>query len=118
MKSMFSSNKAKRPDLQRALAQPPSLSDLVETLTRAHLERGPRKNVWCVCALSTNSENSREAIIIDVSRTGARVRFRQRCRLPGKVRIKAGRLGLNRMAEVVWQDNYNAGLRFIPSGLG
>jgi len=112
MKSLFSSRKV---DVERALAPAPDLSVIVQASTRPHQQRSVRKNVWCVCTLVLNGADLREAVIIDVSKSGARLRFRVRGQLPPVVRIQATRLGLNRMADVVWQDTYNAGLRFLPS---
>ena len=56
----------------------------------------------------------REGIILDVSKTGVRLRFRSRGTLPTIVKIKASRIGLNRFARVVWQSTFDAGLEFNP----
>ncbi len=56
----------------------------------------------------------REGVVIDVSKTGTRVRFRSRGTLPRIVRVKAFRIGLNRFARVVWQTTFDAGLEFVP----
>ena len=75
--------------------------------------RGARKGIWCVCTIYYEGGATREGIILDVSKTGARVRFRTRGTLPRLVKIKASRIGLNRFARVVWQSTFDAGLEFI-----
>lgn len=73
-----------------------------------------RKDSWCVCSIETKGGEIREGVIIDVSKAGARVRFRSRGPLPKIVRIKASRIGLRRFARVVWQSVFDVGLEFIP----
>ena len=75
--------------------------------------RAIRKGVWCVCAVSFEGGELREGIILDISKTGARIRFRSRGTMPPMVRIKATRIGLNRFARVVWQTAFDAGLEFV-----
>lgn len=74
-----------------------------------------RKGIWCVCTVYSESGAAREGIILDVSKTGARIRFRNRGTLPPIVKIKASRIGLNRFARVVWQSTFDAGLDFIAT---
>ncbi len=115
--SLFSAGKGKRPDVKRALVEAPAIPEIVhQEPPRPHQERSPRKNTWSVCTISNDGEGGREAVIVDVSRTGARVRFQGRGSLPSVVHIKSSRLGLNRKARVIWQDNCDVGLRFIPPG--
>jgi len=75
--------------------------------------RAQRKGIWCVCSVYAETGAVREGIILDVSKTGARIRFRNRGTLPPIVKIKASRIGLNRFARVVWQTTFDAGLDFI-----
>lgn len=75
--------------------------------------RGARKGIWCVCSVFTEGGAAREGIILDVSKTGARIRFRNRGTLPSIIKIKASRIGLNRFARVVWQSTFDAGIEFI-----
>lgn len=82
---------------------------------RKDKRRAPRKGLWCVCSIYTEGGAVREGIILDVSKTGARIRFRSRGTLPDIVRLKASRIGLNRFARVVWQTSFDAGLDFIPN---
>ena len=103
-------------DLSRALKPPARIIPVVQRPARSGNHRtAPRKETWCVCSLYSERDLIREAVIMDISHTGARLRFRARGALPRYVRIKASRIGLNRLARVVWQDSYNAGLQFVAS---
>lgn len=113
---MFSSkskNKVKV-DLERAES---SSSKLPIPILRPRQEnrRAARKGVWCVCSVYSEGGAVREGIILDVSKSGARIRFRDRGTLPSIVKIKASRIGLNRFARVAWQTTFDAGLEFIVS---
>lgn len=92
-------------------ASPVASSHLYVASTNDH-RKAPRKGAWCVCSVKAINSESREGVILDVSATGARVRFDRRGTLPQQVTIKAGRIGLRRNARVVWQDLYDAGLEF------
>ena len=111
---MFSSkSKSKvKIDLDRAVN---SSAPKPATIVRPSREnrRGVRKGIWCVCTILTEGGAAREGIILDVSKTGVRIRFRTRGTLPTIVKIKASRIGLNRYARVVWQSTFDAGLEFI-----
>ena len=112
---MFSSKpKSKiKIDLERAKSSSSSAPIPVVRPQPANKRRGPRKGIWCVCSIYYEGGEVREGIILDVSKTGARVRFRSRGSLPTIVKIKASRIGLNRFARVVWQSTFDAGLEFI-----
>ncbi len=119
MGSLFSSRSGKaghKIDLDRARSSSVAIAPLatrsynIDTMTRA-----ARKDLWCVCRIISDGGDVREAVILNVSKSGARLRFRSRVCLPSMVRIKAGRIGLNRMAKVVWQNTYDAGVKFVPS---
>lgn len=75
-----------------------------------------RKDLWCECSLTAFGAELREAVIIDISQKGARVRFRRRGSLPSTVHIRAARIGLNRTARVAWQTVFDAGLEFVKPG--
>lgn len=75
--------------------------------------RSARKGVWCVCTLYSQDGATWEGIILDVSKSGARIRRRTRGTLPGIIKIKASRIGLNRFARVVWQTTFDVGLEFV-----
>ena len=108
---MFSSKSKTKINLDRAKTSSSAPLPIVRPMID---HRGaPRKGVWCVCQVMTREGAIREGIILDVSKTGARIRFRDRGELPDIVKIKASRIGLHRFARVVWQRSPDAGLEFI-----
>lgn len=72
-----------------------------------------RTDAWAVCQVILESGAVKEGVLLDFSEGGARVRFRSRSTLPSRMQIKALRHGLNRKAELVWQDVFDVGLRFV-----
>lgn len=70
------------------------------------------REVWCFCTILADRRASRDAILLGISETHARIRFRDRALLPKTLRIKAPRMGLNRSARVTWQTTFDAGLKF------
>lgn len=78
-----------------------------------------RKPFWSECSVQsirgTDSrfQVKRQGVILDVGKLGARVRFRSKTKLPTQVTIDAPRLGLRRDAEIIWQDEFDAGMRFL-----
>lgn len=75
--------------------------------------RAKRDTTYAQCSLTSDHGYTISGIIIDLSDTGARVRFRHHYRLNRFVTVKAGRLRLKRRAEVVWQFGSDAGLKFV-----
>ena len=79
-----------------------------------------RKAVWSACAIESEHMTSeqqnldREGIILDLSKRGVRIRFQNKSALPQQVSIRSSRLGIERRAKVVWQDEFDAGLEFVP----
>jgi len=116
---MFSTKSKLKVNLERVVRDEPQEEPIapkpVPVLRPAeNKRRGPRKDLWCVCAVETKGGETREGVIVDISKTGARIRFRSRGRLPGVIRIKASRIGLKRFARVIWQSAFDAGIEFVP----
>lgn len=113
---MFSSKSKNklRADLNRAASSTTPVAIPV-LRPRSEQRKAARKGVWCVCTIYYTGGEQREGIILDVSKTGARIRFRSRGTLPPVVKIKASRIGLNRFARVAWQTTFDAGLEFIAN---
>ncbi|MFN3213921.1 MAG: PilZ domain-containing protein [Henriciella sp.] len=109
---MFSSKSKNKINIERAVSG--SARPVPVVRPSVNNRRGPRKGVWCVCAIETRGGEVREGVIVDISKTGARIRFRSRGTLPKVVRIKASRIGLARFARVVWQSEFDAGIEFVP----
>lgn len=109
---MFSSRSKNKINIDRAVSSAARPAPVVRP--QKNHRRGPRKGVWCVCVIETRGGEKREGVIIDISKTGARIRFRSRGTLPDVVRIRASRIGLSRFARVVWQSEFDAGIEFVP----
>ena len=110
---MFSSKSKTKVNLERAAKSVAAPIPIVRPMVD---QRGAlRKGTWCVCQIMTREGAVREGVILDVSATGARIRFRDRGELPRIVKIKASRIGLNRFARVVWQRIPDAGIEFIST---
>ena len=114
---MFAKKEAPAIDLKRALKSDASQSAYATpSFAMKDMRLAARKDLWCECLLTAFGAEVREAVIVDISKKGARVRFRRRGSLPDNVHIKATRLGLNRMARVAWQTMFDAGLEFYEPG--
>ena len=80
-----------------------------------------RKGVWSMCTIASDQYGAnqayydREAIVLDLSDFGARIRFRSRTTLPNRVYIRSPRLGLTQEAHVIWQNDFDAGLQFLSA---
>ena len=116
---MFSSKSKMKVNLDRAaISTPredlPAQSPVPVLRPDVNKRRGPRRDLWCVCSVESKGGEKREGVIVDISKTGARIRFRTRGTLPGVVRVKASRIGLKRFARVIWQSTFDAGLEFVP----
>lgn len=112
---MFSSKSKTKVNLDRVKTR--TTAPMPAPIVRPTVDqrRALRKGTWCVCQIMTREGAVREGVILDVSETGARVRFRDRGELPRIVKIKASRIGLHRFARVVWQRIPDAGLEFIST---
>jgi len=78
--------------------------------------RGPRANresTWATCVLVWEPKGREEGICIDISATGARVRFRNKVFLPPQFHFVSSKLGINSPAEFVRQDGHDVAIRFI-----
>ena len=74
-----------------------------------------REGTWCICYIHAHEfgqDTVREAIILDRSDSGVRVRSRSRATFPEKVRIHAPRLGLDITGHTVWQEGFDTGIAF------
>lgn len=102
----------------RSRSRNPNLAP-VRSLTGRVSRVSKRKAFWSVCVVEsahgTDSryQMKREGIILDAGKRGARVRFRSKAKLPDRVTVKAPRLGLARDAEIIWQDEFDAGMKFV-----
>ncbi|MCI4644030.1 MAG: PilZ domain-containing protein [Hyphomonadaceae bacterium] len=75
--------------------------------------RAHRAGTYKVVSVTYPSGYVRKGIAVDLSATGVRVRFSQRGELPAHVDLKIDGVPGVLSAEVVWQETYDAGLKFV-----
>lgn len=71
-----------------------------------------RKAQWAPCTLYWAPNGQERGVCVDLSDTGARVRFRSRTPLPQQLRLVSAQLGLNRACVLVRRDENDAAVRF------
>ncbi|NQY14091.1 MAG: PilZ domain-containing protein [Henriciella sp.] len=87
-------------------------------IPRIEQRAATRRARWCVSYVHCYAPNEtapcevREAILLDISATGARVRSRSRAAYSKRIRIRVDRLGLNLSGRVIWQRGFDAGIEF------
>ncbi len=77
--------------------------------------RGPRadrKSTWATCVLVWEPKGREEGVCVDISETGARIRFRNKVTLPEEFFFVSSKLGINFPAEFIRQDGTDVAIRF------
>lgn len=101
-------------DLSRALRPPARVVPIClprdPNIDERQLER---RRVSCPCKLFSENKLIRSALIVDITKSGVRVKFRVKGTLPRYLHIEAESLGLKRRVRVIWQDSHSAGLQFV-----
>ena len=100
-------------DLSRAVGgakatQPTSLSPVQSKHPRA-----PREETWAVMSAKFQTGEVREGVVVNLSKTGARIRFHTRAAVPAKMIIKCPRYRIHRPAKLVWQSGFDIGVQFF-----
>lgn len=72
-----------------------------------------RVGAYKVASVTYPTGYVRRGVVIDLSPTGARLRFSQRGGLPDTLKVKIAGMAGERRAEVVWQEDTDAGIRFL-----
>ncbi len=75
------------------------------------LARPVRASVYREASVTYESGYRRKGVVMDFTETGLRIRFPTNERLPPVVTLHASSVGLKGVADVVWQNNSEAGLR-------
>lgn len=70
-----------------------------------------RQGTYKVVSVTYPSGYQRRGVIVDMSKTGLRIRFSQRGELPGQVSLKIEGMAGTHTASTVWQETYEAGLK-------
>ncbi len=74
--------------------------------------RSARSPRWAECVVTYPGGYRREGVVLDLSATGARVRFRSQSNMPEWVLVTIAKLDIERRAQVVWQTDHECGLHF------
>ncbi|MEO9971893.1 MAG: PilZ domain-containing protein [Hyphomonadaceae bacterium] len=77
------------------------------------IRRSTRYDSWKQCTISCENGYRVAAIMVDHSRTGARVRLRSYETLPALVTLIVSSLGVEHSCKVVWCRRGDAGLQFV-----
>jgi len=72
-----------------------------------------RAGTYKVVSVSYPSGYVRKGVVVDLSPTGARVRFSQRGELPPVVELRIAGISGVKKGSVVWQEDHDAGLKFV-----
>lgn len=72
-----------------------------------------RVTVYNQCQIVLPSGERRSARLVDVSETGARLRFMGPSRLPRRFHIHCPENGIDHEAEMIWQGGFEAGIAYI-----
>lgn len=107
--------KIEKSRIERALGNSrPAPADAAQASTNSDKRRSPLKKIWAPCRLSWPPNGSADGVCIDVSETGAQIRFRHKIIVPDELRLSCPRLNLNHDCEIVRQDGLDASVRFLP----
>ena len=111
LKKLFGQKPVKTPDVSRVL------KPVAEQGPRLKTKRSSqRQDTWKVCEIEFPSGFRLSGVLVDLSATGARVRFRTRGNaVPGQVVLNISDTGQTYRCETVWQDQFEAGFRFTES---
>lgn len=99
--------------LGKLLNRKPAMPDSAVDDVPPELRQSEREGAYRVVSVTYPSGYIRKGIVVDLSSTGARVRFSERGELPDKITLRIEGLSGRREAETVWQETHDAGLRFL-----
>lgn len=99
--------------LGKLLNRKPVATDVEADDTPPEQRRAEREGSYRVAKITYPSGYVRKGIVVDLSATGARIRFSERGELPDRVTLRIQGLSGLRDAEKVWQETHDAGVRFL-----
>lgn len=102
--SKISRKSAKKVDVARLSPEP---SDEPKQLFRAE-----RLNAFMEVYVITEFGYKRQGVALDVSDTGARLRFHTSESMPPRIRLKIPKMKIDCAADVVWHKGIDVGVRF------
>lgn len=74
--------------------------------------RPQRKDAFMEMVVVTEAGDRMKGIALDVSKTGARIRFQTTAALPSRIRLKIPKLKFDRDVDVIWRKGVDAGVKF------
>jgi len=107
--------KIEKSQIERALGSSrPLPADAAQASRNSDKRKSPRRKIWAPCRLTWTPNGSADGVCIDVSETGALIRFRHKNVMPAHLRLSCPRLNLNCDCEIVRQDGLDVSVRFLP----
>jgi hypothetical protein len=107
--------KIEKTRIERALgSSQPIPVEAAQTFGQSNKRRAPRKKIWAPCQLTWPPNGLVRAICIDVSETGARLRFSHKVVLVDRFRLSCPSLNLDHDCQIIRQDGFDASVRFVP----
>ena len=88
-------------------AKPPQMQ------THRRRPRADRQSTWATCVLVWEPKGREEGICIDISETGAKIRFSHKVFVPQRFFFVSSKLAINAAAEFVRQDGHDLAIRFV-----
>lgn len=95
-----------------AALRAPAAAELPQLQRGRRVPRADRQSTWATCVLVWEPKGREEGVCIDISETGARIRFRAKVFLPAEFNFVSSKLGINAPAVFVRQDGYDVSIRF------
>ncbi len=106
--------KIEKTRIERALgSSQPIPAEAAQTSRHSNKRKASRKNIWAPCQLTWPPNGLVRAICIDVSDTGARLRFSHKIVLVDRFRLSCPVLNLDHDCEIIRQDGFDASVRFV-----
>ena len=105
--TLFGRKKSNKLDVSRI--EEPDLDEPKQVL------RADRENSFMEVQVVTGHGYKRQGVAIDVSSTGARLRFHTSESMPSPIRLKIPKIKMDCEAEVVWHKGVDVGVRFSPN---
>ena len=114
--SMFGKKppKIEKSQIERALgSSQPVPAEAAKVSRNIDKRRSPRRKIWAQCRLTWMPNGSADGMCVDVSETGALIRFGNKQVVPALLRLSCPRFNLNCDCEVIRQDGLDVSVRFI-----
>ena len=102
--SKITGKTARKIDVARVAAEPAD--------EPKQIYRPERQNAFMEVYVITEFGYKRQGVALDVSDTGARIRFHTSESMPPRIRLKIPKMKIDCQADVVWHKGIDVGVRF------